>query len=111
MTDRFYFDELHETGSVSQVFKSRPVRYALVFSVAVLGAAFLLTPQLTDPNSQVNQLALSASGLGIPGVDPVTTGSIGNGKKTEFILRRSILGNDINSMCIIREDGSYTGSC
>ena len=108
MTDNFYFDELHETGSVSQVLKSRPVRYALVFSVTVLGAAFLLTPQLTDPDSQMNQLALSASGLS---VDPVTTGSISNGKKTEFILRRSILGNNVDSICIIREDGTFTGSC
>lgn len=108
MTDRFYYDELHETGSVSQVFNSRPVRYALVFSVAVLSAAFLLTPQLTNPDSQVNKIALNASGYG---VDRITTGSIDSGKKSEFILRRSVLGRSATDVCIIRNDGTVGGNC
>lgn len=107
MTDRFYYDELHETGSVSQVFKSRPVRYALVFSFIVLGAAFFLTPKLIDPNSHVNQLALDATRLG---VDPITTSSITDDNTTRFILRRSVLGNP-DDVCIIRKDGTFTGSC
>lgn len=107
MTNSFYYDELHETASVSQVFKSRPVRYALAFSVIVLGLAFFLTPQLTNPDSQMNKLALDAVNIGL---DPVTTASITDGNKTEFILRRSVLGNP-DDICIIRKDGTFTGSC
>lgn len=108
MSDRFYYEELHETGSVSQVFNSRPVRYALIFSVVVLGGAFLITPQLTNPESSVNKIALNASGYG---VDTMTTGSINNGTKSEFILRRSVLGRNATDVCIIRNDGTVAGNC
>lgn len=108
MSERFYFDELHETSSVSQVFQSRPVRYALVFCAVTLSAAFLLTPQLMDPKSDINQMAYKMGG---PGVDPVTTGSIKKQPANEYILRRSVLGRSANEICIIRRDGTQSGNC
>lgn len=108
MSERFYFDELHETSSVSQVFKSRPVRYALIFCAATLSAAFLLTPQLVDPKSDINRMALN---LGHQGIDPTTTGSIKTQPVNEFILRRSVLSRSANEICIIRRDGTHSGKC
>lgn len=108
MSERFYFDELHETSSVSQVFKSRPVRYALAFCAITLSASFLLTPQLVDPQSEMNRLAKNAVGAG---VDPVTTGSIKKQPTNEYILRRSVLSRSANDICIIRRDGTHSGQC
>lgn len=108
MQDRFYFDELHETETVSSVMKSRPVRYALAFSGLMLAATFLVAPRVTDPDSGMRQFALEAAALG---VDPVTTGTVQRGNTGEYIMRRSVLSRSAGDVCIIRSDGTFSGAC
>lgn len=80
------------------------LRIALLFSSIAVAFAILITPMIDqgDRHSSVRGLAA--------GVDTITTSGI-RGNSNRYIIRRSVLQDSPNDICIIREDGSASGKC
>ncbi len=76
------------------------LRVALLFGSVSIAIAMIVT-HLLD-NSIITQSASN-------GLDFGATASIGS--KERYIIRKSVLQTDPNSVCIIRENGTYSGDC
>jgi hypothetical protein len=97
----------HDTFGVAG---SSAVRLALLFGSAALALTFILTPMAEK------QVARSADASIGSGIDQIATGSTqastrGLAAKHSYTIRRSVLQNDKNDICIIGSDGVRTGSC
>lgn len=76
------------------------LRFTLLFGSAAVALALILAP---IAENQTRDL------VGSPGVDSITTGSVAqNGRYT---VRRSVLQDSPNGICVIRENGSRSGNC
>lgn len=76
------------------------LRFALLFGSAAVALALILAP-IVDSQTR--------SFVGAPGVDAMTTGSVPQGGR--YTIRRSVLQNSPNAICVIRENGSRNGNC
>lgn len=84
-----------ETGSGA-------LRLALLAGAVAVAAAVVLTPIVSR---QAQRIAASGS------VDPVTTGSIAKAPGSTYTIRRSVLQDTPESVCIIRQNGASDGDC
>ncbi len=80
------------------------LRVTLLFGSAAVAFALFLVPIMnkTDGFSFANR----GSGQGL---DQMSTGSIS--KKGAYVVRRSVLQNSPQSICVIRADGGRSGDC
>lgn len=106
--------QLRNVGLFSELGMSA-VRVALLFGLAAVGLALILTPMLEE---QVERMAYSSySGR----IDPMTTGAIARGAgshrfgdryaDSSYVVRRSVLQTAPASVCIIHSNGMRTGDC
>lgn len=80
-----------------------PVRVALLFGSAAIAFALMAVSFLGEGHGDEFADAAKA------GVDSITTGSV-NTSKT-YIIRKSVLQNSPNAVCVILPNGSSTGEC
>lgn len=78
------------------------LRIAMLFGSAMIAIALLVTPFLDRSSGGVAQNSAA-------GVDVMSTGSIGAG--SSYTIRRSVLQESPNSVCIIRSNGTRSGDC
>ncbi len=76
------------------------LRFALLFGSAAVALALILAP-IVDNQTR--------SFVGSPGVDTMATGSIQQNDR--YTIRRSILQDSPNAICVIRENGARSGNC
>lgn len=90
------------------------LRVTLLFGSAAVALALILTPIV---ESQTDKMLYSSYS---PGLDMMTTGSIGGGLATgtigqrgpnSYVVRRSVLQPSPNSVCVIRQNGMRSGDC
>jgi len=107
MTDGdFWMTVKDRDGVENQPKRFGAVRAALLFGTAAIALATILTPIVAERSSS----ARVAWGPGQ--FDNITTGSIpSRSKTTAYIVRKSILQNNPDAVCIIRSDGRKTGDC
>ena len=74
------------------------LRVALLFGSVSIAIAMIVTHLLGNSFSD-----------NIQSLDFGSTASIGS--KERYIIRKSVLQPDPNSVCIIRENGTYSGDC
>jgi len=77
------------------------LRIALLFGMAAVAFALIIVP-IADRHSR------SAVAAADGGIDLMSTGSIA---KQSYTVRRSVLQPNPQAVCIIRPDGTRTGSC
>ena len=80
------------------------LRVALLFGSAAVALALILSP---IAEKQADRLAQSSYPRG---VDMMATGTIGQ-RVNSYTIRRSVLQQSPNAVCIIRENGSRSGAC
>jgi hypothetical protein len=76
------------------------LRFALLFGSAAVALALILAP-IADGQTR--------SFVGSPGVDTITTGTVQQGGR--YTVRRSVLQDSPNAICVIRENGTRNGNC
>lgn len=79
------------------------LRITLLFGSAAVALALIVAPFL-DRQTQP-QYARD----GFVGIDQMSTGSIG--KRNVYTIRRSVLQESPNAVCVIRQNGSRSGDC
>ncbi len=79
------------------------VRLVLLFGVAAAAMALVVPPLI---NPQFNNRTYLA---GQPGIDYRTTGSIS--RDQQYSVRRSVLQNSVDAVCIIDIYGNQSGDC
>lgn len=79
------------------------LRVTLLFGFVAIAIALFATPYLADQTRPMIGQA------GYDGLDFTSTGSIGRG--SNYTLRRSVLQQSPNSVCVIRENGARLGDC
>lgn len=83
------------------------LRVTLLFGSAAIALTLILVP-IADKHARDRMFASVES----PGLDRMSTGSIAPRDAGEsYTIRRSVLQQDPNSVCIIRESGARSGSC
>ncbi len=86
------------------------LRVTLLFGSAAVALALILTPIAEKQADRMLYSSYSSRGL-----DMTTTGAIGGGigqrQGESYIVRRSVLQPNPNSVCIIRQNGMRTGDC
>lgn len=83
------------------------LRVTLLFGSAAIALTLILVP-IADKHARDRMFASVQS----PGIDRMSTGSISPRTAGEsYTIRRSVLQQDPNSECIIRENGARSGSC
>lgn len=78
------------------------LRIALLFGSAAVALALLIVPML-------DRDAGMFAGRSAAGIDVMSTGSISSG--SSYTIRRSVLQDSPNSVCIIRSNGTRSGDC
>jgi len=78
------------------------LRIALLFGSAAVALALLIVPMLDRGTGFLT--AGSAAGI-----DVMSTGSVAPG--SSYTIRRSVLQDTPNSVCIIRSNGTRSGDC
>jgi len=82
------------------------MRAALLFGTAAIALATILTPIVAD-RTPTARVAWAPDQF-----ENITTGSIpSRSKPTAYTVRRSILQDSPDALCIIRSDGRKTGDC
>jgi hypothetical protein len=76
------------------------LRAALLFGVGIAVLTIMIVPVLDKRSAQW------ADGAGI---DAIQVGSIDKG--STYTIRRSVLQQSPNAVCVIRQDGSRSGAC
>jgi len=86
------------------------LRVTLLFGSAAVALALILTP---IAEKQADKMLFSS--YPSRGLDMMTTGavggSIGQRQGESYVVRRSVLQPNPNSVCIIRQNGMRTGDC
>ena len=107
MTDGdFWMTVMDRDGLKNPPKRFGAVRAALLFGTAAIALAVILTPIVADRSP-------SARVAWVPGqYDNIITGSIPPSRKTtSYTVRRSILQDNPDALCIIRSDGRKSGDC
>jgi hypothetical protein len=86
------------------------LRLALLFGSAAVALTIILTPLAEKQVARATGSAMAG------GIDQIATGSTQSATrvlpvKHSYIVRRSVLQNDKDDICIIGSDGVQTGSC
>lgn len=89
-----------------------PVRLAVLFAGAAIASAVILTPILAvnTPSARVAYAPGDFDTI-ITGSIPGTQGIQGPSEKRTYTIRKSILQDTPDSICIIQSDGSSNGRC
>lgn len=87
-------------GSLLGIAGMGALRFTLLFGSAAVALALILTPIV---DSQTRDF------VGSPGVDTITTGSVQQGGN--YTIRRSVLQESPNAICVIRANGVRSGNC
>lgn len=82
-----------------------PVRVALLFGSAAIAFALIATAYLGDTGREDFASAVEPASL-----DMMSTGSIRPTTKT-YTIRKSVLQDGPESVCVIQADGTATGDC
>jgi lipopolysaccharide export LptBFGC system permease protein LptF len=81
------------------------LRFALIFGAAAIALALFVVP-FAERQAQ-SLMARAPAGL-----DTMSTGSIGQDRRVgSYTIRRSVLQQSPQSVCIIRHNGMRTGDC
>lgn len=80
------------------------LRIALLFGSIAIAIAMLAVPLLQNGTRNLSLAGPAA------GVDTMATGSIRNGG-ARYTIRRSVLQQSPDSICVIRENGARSGTC
>ncbi len=83
---------------------SGALRITLLFGSAAVAFALFLVPILNR-----NDTFSIGSRITGQNLDRMSTGSISS--KTAYVVRRSVLQNSPNSICVIRANGGKSGDC
>ncbi len=84
------------------------LRATLLFGTAGIALALILTPLLDNGGDDY----LAQSDFFDPGVDRTVTGSTGaTGYKGGYTIRRSVLQESPDAICVIRNNGARSGAC
>ncbi len=78
------------------------LRITLLFGSVAVALALLIVPMLDRGTGLFAERSAA-------GIDVMSTGSIGAGKS--YTIRRSVLQDSPNSVCIIRSNGTRSGDC
>lgn len=78
------------------------LRAALLFGAVAVAMAVFVAPMV---EKKAESLAASSS------LDPLTTGAVKNGKAAQYTIRRSVLQQTPDSVCVISNRGIRTGDC
>lgn len=128
--DEYYTIRTDSLSDVPVRSRPRPLRAVLLFATAAVALTVLVAPQLGETMKSRNIAAID----GMPNIDNRATGAVpraarpaaGNRLALErarlrgvqnrstangstYTVRRSVLSRQ--SVCVIRQDGSRTGSC
>jgi hypothetical protein len=78
---------------------------ALLFGTAAIALTLIVTPMLAPDRSSDRMQASTMD------YDNITTGSVqsGDGKTKRYTIRRSVLSENPDDVCIIDQDGSKIG--
>jgi hypothetical protein len=105
-------DEDHRSGWMDTfgVAGSSVLRMALLFGSAAIALTIILTPMAEKQVARATDTAMRA------GIDKIATGSTQVAVKAlpvthNYVIRRSVLQNDKDDICVIGSDGIRTGSC
>lgn len=80
------------------------LRLTLLFGSVAVAFALFLVPILNRSGSSILESRFSAQN-----VDSITTASVpGNGS---YVIRRSVLQQNPQAICVIRADGRQSGDC
>jgi hypothetical protein len=101
--DEFWTSVYSGKGDSTTPARISLVRLALLFGVGAAAIALIVPPVL---HSQTRDRAYLA---GQPGIDYRTTGSIDRGKR--YSVRRSVLQDSVDAVCIIDVHGNRSGDC
>lgn len=82
------------------------LRVTLLFGAGAVALALIAAPVL---DSQINRY-MAGTGYG-DGIDMTSTGTIGYRGKGTYTIRKSVLQDTPNSVCIIRANGTRSGDC
>jgi len=77
------------------------LRFTLLFGSAAIALALIIAP---IAESQTRKF------VGAPGVDTMATGSV-NSNTNNYTVRRSVLQDSPNAICVIRQNGTRSGNC
>jgi hypothetical protein len=80
------------------------LRLTLLFGSAAVAFALFLVPIMNRTSESAFGTRLSGQNL-----DPMTTASVPGGGA--YVIRRSVLQQSPQSVCVIRADGRQTGDC
>ncbi len=86
------------------------LRMALLFGSAAIALTIILTPMAEKQIARSNDTAMNN------GIDKIATGSTQSATKAlpvthSYVIRRSVLQNDKDDICVIGSDGVRTGTC
>lgn len=104
MNENFWMTVMNNK-SVDEPARFGAVRVALLFGTAAIAVAAILTPVLSEKTTS----ARIASGPF--DYDRITTGSVPKNTKRTYTIRKSVLQDDVDAVCIIRPNGLRTGDC
>ena len=90
-------DALGETGYGA-------LRLTLLFGSAAIAFALFLVPIMSRGSDSVFGTRFSSQNL-----DTMTTASVG--ASGQYVIRRSVLQQSPQSVCVIRQDGRQSGDC
>lgn len=107
MTDGDFWTTVSEReGSEPRPRRFGPVRAALLFGTAAMAIAVILTPIVAD-RSTTARIAAAPDQF-----DNIVTGSIPKRQtRNVYTVRKSILQDNPEALCIIRSNGVKTGDC
>jgi len=80
------------------------LRATLLFGVLAVAVAMFATPYLDRSSARI------AADRSNPGIDFMTTASTPQ-QRSAYTMRRSVLQNSPNAVCIIHANGTQTGDC
>ncbi|GAA4120463.1 hypothetical protein ACFFTN_07050 [Aminobacter aganoensis] len=79
------------------------LRLTLLFGFAAVALTLIATPYLAD------RMRPSIGQARLDGLDYFSTGSVG--RNVSYTLRRSVLQDTPQSVCVIRDNGRRSGQC
>ncbi|EJM99219.1 hypothetical protein [Phyllobacterium sp. YR531] len=97
-------DDLMQTGSFSGA-AGGILRITLLFGSAAVALALIIAPLANRTSQAVVDYSAGRS------LDEIQTGSIKKADPSTYTIRRSVLQNTPNSVCVIQNNGLKTGDC
>ena len=104
----YKFDNLDEAAAQTRTFLGAGtgiLRITLLFGSAAIALALVVAPLADRKSKSVVDYASSRS------IDVVSSGRFKKAAQSEDAIRRSVLQNSLDSVCIISSTGSKSGGC